>query len=1096
MPCLAMALTTDESALLAFKSQLSLGPSHILSQNWSVSFPTCKWIGVTCSFRHQRVSSLDISYMGIERNLPSQLGNLSFLVSLNLSGNGFHGQLPKELAQLHRLRFLDFRFNGFTGDIPSWFGTMVELEFLNLRNNSFTGPIPSSITNMSKLQVLDISYNPLQGNIPEEIGSLLNLKQLSLRSNMLTGVIPVSVFNISTMEILDLTRNGLSGSLPEDMCLGGLSNLKWLYLSFNELEGPIPPDIGNLNSLQVLYLDYNHFTGVIPESIGGCSKLHILKLYYNNITGSIPKAIGNLTMLKELYLGHNKLIGTIPEEMGNLYNLENFGLAYNNLTGYIPQKIFNISTLSLVAVSSNKLLGHLPSILSYGLPNLQELYLDNNIFFGEITDSISNSSKLFFISFISNNLGGQVTNSLGKLNLLEHLHLDDNNFVSEESKLSFITPLKNCSYLRRLSFAGNPFNAIIPVSVGNLSTSIEYFYASRCGLRGSIPEAFGNLENLFRLYLYGNELRGAIPNTLVNLIKLQGLYLSENKISGTIPDSLCTLQNLNTIHLHQNQITGSIFDCIGNLTSLRKLYLGNNRLNSVIPTSLWKLNDLIKLDLSSNLLTGFLPPDISNLKVAFVLDLSKNQLSSIIPSSIGGLESIVYLSLAENRFRGSIPESISELVSLETLDLSHNYLSGAIPTSLQTLQYLNYFNVSFNELSGHIPTGGPFKSFSSQFFISNAGLCGESKYGVPPCLENKITELKRKKVILPLVYVFLVVSVIVFAMTLSYILARYQKKNKTETPTNSSFNIAPSRVLYQELVKATEGFNENYLLGTGSYGSVYKGTLQNGENVAVKVFDLRLEGGFKSFDTECEVLRRLRHRNLCKVIGSCSNEDFKALVFELMPNGSLEKWLYLENNFLNIVQRLKVMIDVACALEYLHHGYSIPIVHCDVKPSNVLLDDAMVAHLSDFGIAKLFNDGVSVTLTRTLATLGYIAPEYGSEGLVSVRCDVYSYGIMLMEVFTRMKPNDIKFTGDLSLRRWVNDSMPNAIEEVIDSELLSGDESYLDEKLECLVSIMEIALKCSMENLSERIISMKYVVVALKKILSQLLRYTPHVGNV
>ncbi|XP_073034964.1 uncharacterized protein [Primulina eburnea] len=1074
MTYLAMALsniTTDQYALLAFKSELSLDPSHVLSRNWSVSFPTCKWIGVTCSSRHQRVSALDVSGMGLTGNLPSQLGNLSFLVSLNLSGNVFLGKLPDELAQLRRVRFLDFGFNSFAGDIPSWFGVLVELRFLRLRNNSFTGSLPSSITNMPKLEVLDISYNPLQGNIPESIGSLFNLRELRLQYNNLSGIIPVSVFNISTIESIAFKGNKLFGNLPEGMC-HRTSNLKRLSLSSNELEGPIPPNISE------------------------CSQLSLLSLAFNKFSGSIPREIGNLRSLEILYLGSNHFTGTIPEEVSNLYNLEKLNLGFNHLTGYIPEKIFNISTVNVIGVTGNQLWGYLPSILSYGLPNLQELYLNENFFFGEITESISNFSKLTIIYFSSNNLSGQVPNSFGKLNLLETLALSGNNFVSETSELSFIGPMKNCSYLTNLGFGDNPFNGILPVSVGNLSTTIRYFYAYNCGLRGSIPDAFGNLENLIMLSLHGNALTGTIPNTLVNLKELQGLGLFRNKISGPIPDSLCMLPHLYRMRLDQNQITGSIPDCMGNLTSLRKLYLGNNRLNSVIPRSLWKLNDLLELNLSANLLTGVLPSDIENLKVAVNLDLSNNQLSSIIPSSIGGLQSVIFLSLARNRFQGSIPQSVGNLVSLETLDLSHNNLSGTIPMSLEKLQYLKYFDVSFNQLSGPIPTGGPFQSFSSQFFVSNVGLCGDSKYGVPPCHENTITESKRKKVILRIVYIFLGISVLVFAITLSYILARYRKKNKTETPTNISFDTAPSRVLYEELVKATEGFNENHLLGKGSYGSVYKGTLQNGEDVAIKVFNLQSEGGFKSFDTECEVMRRLRHRNLCKVIGSCSNEDFKALVLQYMPNGSLGQWLYSENNFLDIVQRLNIMIDVACALEYLHHGYSIPIVHCDLKPSNVLLDDDMVAHLSDFGVAKLLSDGVSVTLTRTLATLGYIAPEYGSEGLVTVKCDVYSYGIILMEVFTRTKPNYSKFTGDLSLRSWVNDSVPNALVRVIDLELLRGDEQHSSEKLECLVSIMEIALQCSMENPSERIINMKYVVVALKKIMSKLLQYFLQVDRV
>ncbi|CAA3018861.1 probable LRR receptor-like serine threonine-kinase At3g47570, partial [Olea europaea subsp. europaea] len=127
------------------------------------------------------------------------------------------------------------------------------------------------------------------------------------------------------------------------------------------------------------------------------------------------------------------------------------------------------------------------------------------------------------------------------------------------------------------------------------------------------------------------------------------------------------------------------------------------------------------------------------------------------------------------------------------------------------------------------------------------------------------------------------------------------------------------------------------------------------------------------------------------------------------------------------------MIDVAYAMEYLHYSYSMPVVHCDLKPSNVLLDEDFVAHLSDFGTVKLLCEGENNAYTATLGTLGYITSDYGLEGSVSIKCDVYSYGIMLMEVFTRMKPSYKKFSGDLNLRTWINDTMPYAITRIINS---------------------------------------------------------------
>lgn len=290
----------------------------------------------------------------------------------------------------------------------------------------------------------------------------------------------------------------------------------------------------------------------------------------------------------------------------------------------------------------------------------------------------------------------------------------------------------------------------------------------------------------------------------------------------------------------------------------------------------------------------------------------------------------------------------------------------------------------------------------------------------------------------------------------------------------------PARISIYELQKATEQFDERNLLGQGSFGSVYKGTFDENRVFAVKVFNLQLEGAFKSFDRECEVLRNVRHRNLAEVISCCSSPDFKAIVLEYMPNGSLDKWLYSENISLRIMQRLSIMIDVACALQYLHSDSFPAIVHSDLKPSNILIDDEMVAHLSDFGMGRLLGqEGIAYTMT--LATMGYIAPEFGMAGLVSTKCDVYSYGITLMETLTRKRPSDEMFRENMNMRDWIMEYLPSSLAEIIDDDLLKTAEEHHDSTLECVSMIMNVALGCTVESPAERS-NMEDIVVALNKI--------------
>ncbi|KAM3394293.1 receptor kinase-like protein Xa21 [Capsicum galapagoense] len=698
----------------------------------------------------------------------------------------------------------------------------------------------------------------------------------------------------------------------------------------------------------------------MPTSLLNCSQLQTLSLSYNEFDGPIHSEIGRLSNLQFLYLGFNHFKGEIPKEISNLVELEKLDLLVNSFSGSLDMEIFNISGLRIIDLSLNNLSGSLPPNIDSILPNIEELYLANlTNLVGTIPHSISNCSKLTILELSVNQLTGLISNSLGYLTHLQLLNLAVNNLTSDSS-LSFLTSLTYRRNLTDLGISFNPLNGMLPASIGNLSTSLIRFYANSCKVKGRIPNDFWNLSSLLDLDLSENNLAGSIPTTIGNLRNIQRLSFSNNELIGFSRDHICKLQHLGAIYLGQNQLSGSLPNCLGNITLLREIHLGSNELSSNIPSSLWNIEDIMVLDLSSNNMVGSLPPEIGNLKATILIDLSMNQFSNEIPIEIGGLQNLANLSLRHKKLQGAIPDSMSNMIGLEFLDLSHNYISGIIPKSMEKLQNLKYFNVSVNKLYGEIPSGGPFKNLSSQFFIYNEALCGSSRFSAPPCPTLSMNKSNSKRLLV--LFLLLGLAILFVPIIFVFLWIRYRRGKRAPQQADSLSTITRERISYYELLQATDALSQSNLIGSGSFGSIYKGVLRSATAIAVKV---------------------LCHRNLIKVITRCSNLDFKALVLEYMPNGSIEKYLYSHNYFLDIRQRLSIMIDVACALEYFHHGCSFPVIHCDLKPSNDLLDEDMVAHLSDFGISKLLGEDESDLYTKTLATLGYIVPEYGQDGLVS-----------------------------------------------------------------------------------------------------------------
>ncbi|RVW77403.1 putative LRR receptor-like serine/threonine-protein kinase [Vitis vinifera] len=567
-------------------------------------------------------------------------------------------------------------------------------------------------------------------------------------------------------------------------------------------------------------------------------------------------------------------------------------------------------------------------------------------------------SELTELDIWDNFFTGDLPKDLGNLRRLEFLNFGFNQLTDEHSasEVGFLTSLTNCKFLRTLWIEDNPLKGILPNSLGNLSNSLESFDASACQFRGTIPTGIGNLTSLISLELGDNDLTGTWDTCLSS-----------------------------------NQLTGSIPSCLGYLPPLRELSLHSNALASNIPPSLWTLRGLLVLNLSSNFLTGHLPPEVGNIKSITTLDLSKNQVSGHIPRTLGELQNLEDLSLSQNRLQGPIPLEFGDLLSLKFLDLSQNNLSGVIPKSLEALTYLKYLNFSFNKLQGEIPDGGPFMNFTAESFIFNEALCGAPHFQVIACDKSTHSRSWRMKLF---ILKYILPPVISLITLVAFLVLWIHRRNNLEVPTpiDSWLPGSHEKISHQQLLYATNYFGEDNLIGKGSLSMVYKGVLSNGLTVAVKVFNLEFQGAFRSFDSECEVMQSIRHRNLVKIITCCSNLDFKALVLEYMPKGSLDRWLYSHNYFLDLIQRLNIMIDVASALEYLHHDCPSLVVHCDLKPNNILLDDDMVAHVGDFGIARLLTEIESIQQTKTLGTIGYMAPEYGSDGIVSTKGDVFSYG--------------------------------------------------------------------------------------------------------
>ncbi|VAH46107.1 unnamed protein product [Triticum turgidum subsp. durum] len=599
--------------------------------------------------------------------------------------------------------------------------------------------------------------------------------------------------------------------------------------------------------------------------------------------------------------------------------------------------------------------------------------------------------------------------------------------------------LSRLPYLARLNLAANSLSGPIPPSLSRLGLLV-YLNLSSNLLNGSFPLtgtlppelcAGGKLETLIAL---GNSLFGPIPDSLGKCKALTRVRLGENFLNGSIPEGLLELPNLTQVELQDNLLSGS-FPAVVSAggPNLGGISLSNNQLTGALPASIGSFSGLQKLLLDQNGFTGAIPPEIGLLQQLSKADLSGNSFNGGVPPEIGKCRLLTYLDVSQNKLSGDIPPAISGMRILNYLNLSRNQLDGEIPVTIAAMQSLTAVDFSYNNLSGLVPVTGQFSYFNATSFVGNPGLCGPY---LGPCrpggagTDHDVHTHGGLSSSLKLIIVLVLLAFSIAFAAMAILKARSLKKASEAR----AWRLTAFQRLEFTCDDVLDSLKEENMIGKGGAGTVYKGTMPDGDHVAVKRLSTMSRGSSHDhgFSAEIQTLGRIRHRYIVRLLGFCSNNETNLLVYEYMPNGSLGELLHgKKGGHLHWDTRYKIAVEAAKGLCYLHHDCSPPILHRDVKSNNILLDSDFEAHVADFGLAKFLQDsGTSECMSAIAGSYGYIAPEYAYTLKVDEKSDVYSFGVVLLELITGKKPVG-EFGDGVDIVHWIKMMTDSKREQVI-----------------------------------------------------------------
>ncbi|XP_062218230.1 tyrosine-sulfated glycopeptide receptor 1-like [Phragmites australis] len=986
----------EKTSLLQFLAGLSQDAG--LAMSWQEGTDCCKWEGITCN-RNGMVTNVSLASRGLEGHISQSLGNLTGLQHLNLSYNSLSGGLPLELVSSSSIIVLDISFNQLNGDLHELPSSTPgqPLQVLNISSNLFTGKFPSKTWEvMNSLVALNASNNSFTGQIPTHFCSISpSFAVLELSYNKFTGSIPLGLGNCSVLRILKAGRNNLSGTLPDE--LFNATSLEFLSFPNNDLNGTLHGTrIINLRNLETFDLGGNSFTGRIPDDIGQLRRLKELHLDHNKLSGELPSSLGSCTNLRTIDLSSNNFSGELAKvKFSNLHNLKTLDLLYNNFTGTIPESIYSCRNLTALRLSAN-------------------------------------------------NLQGQLSPRIGNLKSLTFLSLAQNNFTNITNTLQI---LKSCRNLTTLLIAFNFMHETMPND-----DSIDGF------------------ENLQVLALSGCSLLGKIPHWLSQLTNLEMLFLDSNQLSGPIPDWISSLNFLFYLDISNNNLTGEIPAALTEMSMLK-----SEETAAHLDPRIFELPVYLDTSLQYRKASAF----------PKVLNLGNNHFTGVIPPEIGLLKELLSLNLSFNKLHGDIPQSICNLTNLLVLDLSNNNLSGAIPAALNNLHFLSKFNVSFNDLEGPVPTTGQLSTFTNSSFGGNPKLCGPTLNRLCNSDGAPLTSKKQnnKKAVFALAFgVFFggIAILLLLARLLVYFRGTsFRTKNSSTNDSDieaMSFNSnsehslvmmagsngEENKLTFTDITKATNNFDKENIIGCGGYGLVYKAELPDDYKLAIKKLNGEMCLMEREFTAEVEALSMARHENLVPLWGYCIHGNSRFLIYSFMENGSLDDWLHNRDDdastILDWPTRLEIAQGAGRGLAYIHNVCKPHIVHRDIKSSNILLDKEFKAYVADFGLSRLIFPNNTHVTTELVGTLGYIPPEYGQGWVATLRGDIYSFGVVLLELLTGRRPVPVLSTLK-ELVPWVLEMRSEGKQiEVLDPTLRgTGHE-------EQMLKVLDVACKCVHHN--------------------------------